>query len=297
LRFTGAFPTDSDADRFIRAIGITHYLDIPDVKLKPSEESRLRRFHQSRRTPDPAAKVRVSSEKARVLAQFADQIDACLATIGRHLTTRGRSSLLFYTGELIDNIEQHGQSADWYISSYLDPNRTPPICEVAIFNFGLTFSDTFQNLPEDSFPRTTVAPYVEAHERGGLFSSDWRAEDLLTLVALQGGISSKAVGASDTRGQGTVDLITFFQDICKSCDPAFSRDARMAMVSGDTHILFDGTYCMAADSTGRQVLAFNRANSLAEPPDAQYVRHLRQARFPGTVVSIRFPLQHTAAVS
>ena len=71
----------------------------------------------------------------------------------------------------------------------------------------------------------------------------------------------------------------------------------MAMLSGDTHILFDGTYRMGPDSTGRDVLAFNQSNSLAEPPDSNYVRHLQGVRFPGTVVSIRFPLQQTAAVS
>lgn len=297
LRFTGKLPADAEADRFIRAIGITHYLDVSGVSLKPSEEMKLRRFYQKRRTPDPTARTTVSSEKAFVLAQFADQIDACLGTVDRQMTPRGRAALLSYTGELIDNIEQHGQSANWYISSYLDPDRAPPMCEVAIFNFGLTFADTFQALPESSFPRQLVQPYLNAHHSRGWFSPGWSIEDLLTLVALQGGISSKATGSTDTRGQGSVDLITFFQDICAACDPRSLTHARMAMLSGKTHILFDGTYRMAPDSTGRQVLAFNRANSLAEPPDSRYVRRLRDIRFPGTVVSIRFPLQHTAAAS
>jgi hypothetical protein len=295
VRFTGKLPTDTESDRFIRAIGITHYLDIPGVSLKPSEDTKLRRFYQSRRAPDPSMRTAVTSEKARVLAKFADQIDACLGTVRRQMTPRGRAALLSYTGELIDNIEQHGRSCSWYISSYLDPDRNPPMCEVAIFNFGLTFAETFQALQEDSFPRELVRPYVDAHRRGGWFSPAWNTDDLLTLVALQGGISSKASGASDTRGQGTVDLITFFQDICAACGPPSLAHARMAMLSGSTHILFDGTYRMAPDFTGRQILAFNEANSLAEPPDLRYVRHLRDIRFPGTVVSIRFPLQHTAA--
>jgi hypothetical protein len=298
LRFTGTFPNNPEANRFIRAIGITHYLDIPEAKLPPSEESKLRRFYQKRRTPDPSAKTTVSSEKATVLEQFADQIDECLRTIGREMTPRGRSALLFYSGELIDNIEQHARSANWYISSYLDPDGSPPICEVAIFNFGLTFSDTFESLPADSFPQTVVTPYLTAHESRGWFSPAWRTEDLLTLVALQGGVSSKSAGPTDTRGQGTVDLITFFQDICTACAAAaVAGEARMAMLSGSTHILFDGTYRMVPDSTGREVLAFNQRNSLAEPPDARYVRRLQGVKFPGTVVSIRFPLQQTAAVS
>jgi hypothetical protein len=297
LRFTGTFPTDVESNRFIRAIGITHCLEVPKTKLKPSEEARLRRFFQSRRTPDQYAKAKVSSAKATVLRQFADQIDACLATVGKRMTPPGRSALLSYTGEIIDNIEQHAQSADWYISSYLDPGGSPPICEVAIFNFGLTFSETFQALPPGSFPWTVVAQYVEAHESQGWFSQAWRTEDLLTLVALQGGVSSKSQGMVDTRGQGTVDLITFFQDMCRACtEVSGGTKARMAMLSGDTHILFDGTYRMKPNSTGRDVLAFNQANSLAEPPDAKHVRHLQGVRFPGTVVSIRFPLKQTMAV-
>jgi hypothetical protein len=234
----------------------------------------------------------VSSEKALVLAQFADQIDACLETVGRRMTLPGRASLLAYTGELIDNIEQHGRSANWYISSYLDPDRAPPTCEVAIFNFGLTFADTFEALPEKSFPREQIQPYLDAHHRRGWFSPDWHTDDLITLIALQGGISSKARNSTDTRGQGTVDLINFFQDIC---EPQSLGEARMAMLSGATHLFFDGTYRMGPDSTGRQVLAFNQVNSLAEPPNTSHVRQLRDTRFPGTVVSIRFPLQHTAA--
>ena len=211
------------------------------------------------------------------------------------MTPRGRSALLFYTGELIDNIEQHGRSVGWYISSYLDPSGSPPICEVAIFNFGLTFADTFEALPQNSFPWAVVAPYIDAHRSRGWFSPAWRTEDLLTLIALQGGVSSKSSGPTDTRGQGTVDLIGFFQNICTACAVAVG-ETRMAMLSGDTHILFDGTYRMAPNSTGREVLAFNRSNSLAEPPDPNYVRHLQGVRFPGTVVSIRFPLQQTTSI-
>jgi hypothetical protein len=67
----------------------------------------------------------------------------------------------------------------------------------------------------------------------------------------------------------------------------------MAILSGKTHILFDGTYQMAPDASGRNVIAFNAQNDLSSKPDPKYVRNLGGDGFPGTVISIRFPMKLT----
>jgi hypothetical protein len=64
----------------------------------------------------------------------------------------------------------------------------------------------------------------------------------------------------------------------------------MAILSGNTHIMFDGAYKMKNDPTGRQVIAFNQNNDLNEPPDDKYVTHLGKANFPGVIIGIRFPM-------
>ena len=293
LRWAGKFPADSAASRFVRGAGISRFLTHPQTYLRPDEQAELIVFEQHRLSvgDDPGP---FRDDKGRVVTDFADHVNSCLNTVNLAMSASGRASLCAYTGELIDNVEQHARSVKWYVAGYLDTSLSPPMCEIAIFNFGRSFSQTFADLPPDAYARKLIGPYLEAHRRGSLFSNGWREDDLVTLVALQGGISSKATGPTDTRGNGSVDLVRFFQSVCRECNGQ-EVQPRMAILSGRTHILFDGTYQMGQGSSGRWQIAFNSENSLALPPDGRYVRHMDGVAFPGTVVSIRFPLPATLA--
>lgn len=290
VQYSGRFPSDANARRFVQAIGISKFLKISNVRLPANELQKLKLFEQGRKTPRENAEIKVTSEKALVVQKFADHIGECMSVAGMALSLEDRQALCEYTGELIDNVEQHGRSADWYISSYLDTSILPPTCEVAIYNFGQTIAGSFLALPDGHFALKLVQPYVDMHQRRRLFSESWRPQDLLTVIALQGGISCKRASEDDTRGQGTVDLIEFFERVSDGGQPVGGVRAEMAILSGDTHIRFDGTHRMGADSTGRQIIAFNKENSLSRVPDSAYVRPLKDAYFPGTVVSIRFAL-------
>jgi hypothetical protein len=112
------------------------------------------------------------------------------------------------------------------------------------------------------------------HSGTKLFSQSWRQSDLLTLIALQGHVSSKNVSKDNTRGQGMGDLIDFFQRVHQECSENGSIKAKMAIVSGGTYILFDGTYKMR-EVTGRgKVIVFNVANDPYQKPDPAYVKPL-----------------------
>lgn len=67
----------------------------------------------------------------------------------------------------------------------------------------------------------------------------------------------------------------------------------MAILSGNTHILFDGKYAMDKEPNGRKVIAFNDENSLLAPPDSSYVKTIGPRKFPGTIISIKFSLEKT----
>lgn len=112
----------------------------------------------------------------------------------------------------------------------------------------------------------------------------------MTLIALQGYVSSKNIDESTDRGQGTVDLIEFFQNVSKECLPEPSKKARMAIISGSTHIYFDGTHHIKQDETGKEVIAFNANNSLNDKPEKKYVRKMKDVSFPGTIIAARFPI-------
>ena len=188
------------------------------------------------------------------------------------------------------NAEDHPGFADWTIQGYLDNSLDTPICEIAIFNFGKSIAETLKELPSNSYTWLQVDPYVKLHNGRNFFSKTWSQSDLLTLIALQGHVSSKNNDLEDTRGQGMGDLIDFFQRMHNDCAPESRSKAKMVVLSGGTYILFDGKYQMRESTTHGRVIAFNAENDLHSKPDPAYVRSLESFHFPGTVISIRFPL-------
>lgn len=287
----GYLPDDPYLEKYVRAIGIIKALDVTHEFLSRDIESRLRIFQRRSKPSSERDTLRFSDFKEKVVADFVSHINVCLEDNGRKLTVVSRRMLAEYTGEILANAEDHSGMNEWTIFGYLDNESNNHICEIAIFNFGRTISETFRDLPIDSYAAKSVRPYLERHQKNGWFSPGWDEDNLLTLVALQGHISSKNRSESDTRGQGTVDMIEFFHKVHRECAGDGDKCARMAILSGSTHILFDGKYVMQPDESGRKVISFNSSNDLNERPDAKYVRNLGKQYFPGTVISIRFSLQ------
>ena len=52
-----------------------------------------------------------------------------------------------YTGEILNNAEDHSGSDDVVITGYLDNSNSTHLCEIAIFNFGKTIAETFREMP------------------------------------------------------------------------------------------------------------------------------------------------------
>jgi hypothetical protein len=290
MRLMGRYPSSSDGRRFLRSIGIIKYLKVSHEFLTEEEQSDLEIYVAHRRQGSEDVVFGRSDRKSEETRRFVDHINKCLARNGRRLSGEGIEKLSMYTGEVLANAEEHSQRGEWLLAGYLDNAAEGHFCEIAVLSFGKTIAATFRELDLDSYPMRQVGPYVVAHGERGFFSQGWGPDDLLTLVALQGGISCRNESDEMTRGQGTIDLITFFEKMHEECQGKDVKGCQMAIFSGHTHILFDGTHKLKRDSTGRDVIAFNKLNSLEDPPDDNYVRHVESA-FPGTAISIRFPLQ------
>lgn len=291
IEMAGEYPKDEKLRRYLKAIGIIKNLKIKHEYLSKKEESDLVIFKMRSRRHSKDIHIRRNVFKEKVSADFVNHIDDCLASNNRRLTTSGKQVLGEYTGEIIDNIEAHSGMNSWAISGYLDNVDEEHTCEIAIFNFGTTIAETFTDLPRDSFPMQEIEKFVQTHQKSGFFSTGWKEEDLITLIALQGHVSCKNKKITDDRGQGTVDLINFFQQVHGECIKNNNYSgAKMAILSGNTHILIDGTYSMG-DVDGRQVIAFNKDNDLKQKPDRKFVTNLGDTFFPGTVISIKFPMQ------
>jgi len=288
----GQYPKDKHLKRFIRAIGIVKNLDIKHELLSKDEEKDLRIFKMRNSKFFQKDNIEQSDYKENTVADFVDHINSCLISNGRELKPEAKIKLADYTGEIISNVEDHTDINEWSVVGYLDNSGETHACEITIFNFGNTMSTTLRNLPKDHYTRKVISPYIELHNKSGWFSAEWNENDLLTLIALQGDISSKNTNEQMDRGQGTVEMIDFFQQMHKECINKGKSCAKMAILSGSTHILFDGHYSMSSVN-GRNVIAFNKDNDLNQMPDKKYITNLGDKYFPGTIISIRFPLQDT----
>lgn len=298
LNFKGQYPRSGEVRRFIKSLGIVKHLNLPHEANAQPDQSGLRVFDRRNchylYRGDPTK----ADFKTRTITSFIDHINNCLGDQGRQLTPAARQKLGEYIGEILGNAEEHAGMVDWTIQGYLDNAAAAPLCEIAIFNFGHSIADTLERLDPASYTRKQIAQYVLTHRGFRFFGPRWREVDLFTLAALQGHVSSKNVTALTTRGQGTVDLIEFFQKMYAECrGENCDIPATMAIVSGSTHILFDGTYSMRNGPTGGKVIAFNSENTLAKRPDESKVRSLGSLKFPGTIISIRFPLSRSSTVA
>lgn len=288
LNLKGTLPSNPTADRFIKAVGIIKNLELKPWYLEESEESKIRILRVQSYKALLKASEQTPSERGAMM--LVDYFNECLELSNYELTPAGRHELANYAGEVLDNANEHSGSDDWFLVGYLDlANKRN--CELVIFNLGKSFAQTFLDLPHDHYTRKLVHPFVERHQEKGFFRRGWEPENLLTVVGLQGKISSKNFTSDGTRGNGTVDLVSFFQRVHDATQSV--TKPQMVILSGRTYIKFDGKYRMAADASGRPVIAFNPENSLESPPDRRYVRCLDTA-FPGTIVAIRFPVPDTA---
>jgi hypothetical protein len=293
IRWSGSYPAEPVQRRLVQSLGVIKFLEVSHEYTPPKEAARIDSFHDRSKHYVRAVRPNDTDKKSRTTQKFADHINKCLSRIQRALTPVARKKLCDYVGEILDNAEEHARMYDWTVQGYLDTNSAgESICELVILNFGHTVAQSLLSLPTDSYTRQCVQPYLDAHARKGIFSSGWAIDDLMTLIALQGSVSSKNSSADDTRGNGTVDVISFFEKMASEClTPASGKSAaRMLLVSGSTSILFDGTHKMSVQGDRPGIIAFNLQNDLENRPDPTYVRHLSEVTFPGTILSIKFPL-------
>lgn len=293
IGFRGAYPPSDNACRLVRAVGV-----VKDLKVRghqATEENDKIILFKRDSIHNENVNIGSQNQETRATEGIVNHLNRCLEDSDHQLTDEAESELARYVGEILTNAEEHSGDVNWKIVGYLDKNDEKRICEVVIYNFGKTIANTFTDLPSNDFAKKSVNSYVDMHKNEGLFTSHWTEEDLITLVALQGRISSKNEPDDNTRGHGTVDLIQFFQSISDEAQrPKDIESARMCILSGKTHIRFDNTYRMEKDQYGRDTIAFNHSNDLHLPPDRKYVKNLGMCSFPGTLIAIRFLLPESA---
>jgi len=288
-RIGGWLPDLPELRSIILASGLPKVLGVAREEMKGFHCFPLR--HGARRRE----RARQSSERERAATELSVYIESCFALHDWRLDADALEYLSKIVGEVIGNAEDHSGEADWWAAGYLHDSEDGSLadCHLAIFSFGSTYHQSLMQLSPSSYLRRRLTELSKQHSSKGFFAPDkWTEENLWTLYALQEGVSrfNRADKQLDTdRGQGTADMIEFFQRLGGS-SPGRSSP-KMCVVSGATQILFDVAYKMTRKDVGkgftRRVLAFNAANDLEEKPDSSNVRPLKKF-FPGTLISLRF---------
>jgi hypothetical protein len=287
-RWVGWRPLKPEVQEIARATGITRELGIEKTEDLPSDIY----YFDLVQGRMGSTRSRESSECEVRASELIEYINRCLKRYDKQLTDGGQKKFADMIAEVINNCEDHSGRAEWWVSAYLrqPPGKQYGDLHIAIFNLGDTIADTLQRLPPESEIRGDIEKLIAHHRRVGSLDARYTEEALWTICALQSGVSSKNVEADQLghRGSGTVRLMDAFFRLGQVKDG--SELPKMALVSGRTHIVFDGRYPLRTLRTSvgeeRKVITFNNT-SLNDPPDPSCVRKLERF-FPGTVLSFRF---------
>ncbi|MGT3162481.1 hypothetical protein [Yersinia enterocolitica] len=301
VSINGIYPPKSQHLEIIRDVGVVRDLSeaedtkIQDFSNKETAQKQIIFINDSIGKESSSAFADDSKNKASEL--FTKYINDCLNPYCLELLPEAETKLKSCMGELLDNAERHcglTQRPRWYVRGYVNHSHSHPVCEVAVFNFGKTIPETFQNLSNDHYSYNNhVLPYVNKHKKSkGMFK-----EGLVTIAALQERVSCMNASNKDSNGTGTMELLDVFQGMHDHLRRIQGEDVIMpvmSLITGGTHIRFDGKFRIIkkklkqGDKT-RQVYPFN-AIGLENAPDRAYLSEMQQVKFPGVMVNIRFPL-------
>ncbi len=224
--------------------------------------------------------------------QIVEYIKKCLQHFDRELTIEAESEFYKVIGEVMSNAEEHATMPHRYaIGLFQEIHNTEGdfgIFNFSIFNFGNTIYQTFKS--PDCLNKKAVAQMValsEDYTKKGLFTkAEFEEETLWTLYALQEGVTSK----DKKRGNGAIQFIENFFKL--KGDTENDNISKLAIVSGNTRILFDGTYKVTEKPNiikGKKpykMITFNKSGDITDKPDKTFVNFAPHF-FPGTLISAR----------
>ncbi|HXC61840.1 MAG TPA: hypothetical protein VNV63_04120, partial [Nitrospiria bacterium] len=286
----GDFSSEPSVNVLLKASGILKHLGVRGAALPPDVQERLKLCPLHAGKPSPPSKSSEGEIAATDLTRF---FDNCLSTENYALKLEWKSKLISLITEVLDNSEQHAnRDRYWYTIGHFNHLENEPggDCHIVVFNFGDSIYDSLKRRDTSESLKKQIADLASRHRSRGFLGFQkpkWQEETLWTLYALQEGVSRFAdTPEGIDRGNGTVRMIQFFTELA-------GEQPKMVVVSGQTHILFDGTYVLRdrlmSGGERRKIIAFNAENDLEKPPDERFVRHL-PLKFPGTLVSLRFIL-------
>lgn len=228
--------------------------------------------------------------------EIAEYVVNSLKRVGKKLTSKKRDDLCNVIGEILINAEEHSTtrhrfSCGYFIEKNIDDKHFG-LFQLVILNFGQTIYEKFKS---EDCPNKDIVKRMEDLSKkytSRLFflPGKFEEESLWTLYALQEGVTSISTD-SYKRGNGSIRFIESFFNIKGSQDD--DNISRMTIVSGNTKIVFDGTYSItegrSSDGTSHKMMTFNKSGTIEDKPDNKYVTYTKNY-FPGTMICVELLL-------
>lgn len=227
--------------------------------------------------------------------ELIDYVIDCLSKMNKKLTSKKRDDLCTVIGEILINAEEHSTTNRRFSIGFFreHENQNSGVFRLVILNFGQTIYQKFKS--EDCPNKEIVCKMSELSKRYTqkkfFLLDDFEEENLWTLYALQEGITSIST-ESYKRGNGSIRFIESFFNIKGNLKE--DDISRMTLLSGNTKIIFDGTYSIIERYNNGEkfsVMTFNKSGNIEEKPDSKYVSKSKFF-FPGTMFSVKLLLNN-----
>ena len=213
----------------------------------------------------------------------------CLQRYGMELNSKGIDYMNSLVGEIIGNADEHsGELGDWYVSGHFTQasgNLKYGKGSLVFISIGNTIYENLKYNTKSELIQNKLNQHLKYHKN--LFDFTWNEESSLTVLGLQYKISSATDQKHPDRGTGTIEFIDSFSKLGSKIEGDVPK---MAILSGRTHILFDGTYNIKEQKKGESMIktiAFNKENDIKKKPDSKYVKVLENG-FPGVIITTNF---------
>lgn len=238
---------------------------------------------------------KVSEQKDIDTTKLVDYVLECLKRMDKHLSPEKLDDLCIVISEILINAEEHSSTKKRYSIGYFqelnEEGEHYGVFRLAILNFGNTIYDKFKspNCQNQSIVKKMNSLSKEYTRKKIFKTKKFEEETLWTLYSLQEGVTSVSPFDYKKRGNGSIRFIESFFNIKGGGDHE-DYTSKMAILSGNTSIVFDGKYKMTEkfDDNGDkfQYMTFNDSGNIEEEPDKSYVKYVKN-NFPGTLISAK----------
>lgn len=288
ITYAGRFSGSSQINRLVQSIGIVKDFGSVDAKIDAPAAEKIKLFNASGIFYEKKSAYS-TDRKTRVTARLVSHIDETLNTSELSLAQRPKSDLRKYIGELLDNAESHSGDSLWHAYAYLDEGfiSSESKSEIVVVSYGNSISDTFKE--KRNVPKVwgQLWKLVE-HHRGKI------ADDILISISALTHLVSSKKDIDNSRGTGTREVLRLFKNIAEAWSKETNRQASkfapvLTIITGNVFLQIVAEHVIAHDISDKtKVLPFNDEQDPHLLPSEKYARELKY-RFPGTIVSIRFP--------